>query len=146
MTLKSDKNPHPDAKIAFDFVTDAHERLSDDTARALYDKALKKQQQRSRSISAAWNVAQEEAHNLYSRLLLLLARCQRGELREEFLQLKTSAAAAVAKRRLAVVDIFYKVTLAPSLRDKISVVISLLWGRKISLLLIWTILSFAAYM
>lgn len=81
LILHPDKNPHPDAKKAFDAIQDAFEVLTSPMKRSSYDKKLSR-----RSGITAKKVIKKiktEWYNLKSRLLLLIHRIGQGEGKEE---------------------------------------------------------------
>lgn len=136
----SDKNPHPDAKKAFEAVAAAHEELSDPVTRARYDRAVDKKQKQSRSFRLLWRRGQDSVQNAHARLLLLLARLQRGELAVEVTLLKDKMEAFFLKKQEVVINFYYKILFAPSLADKSVLVGEALWNQKISLLSILILL------
>lgn len=132
--LTSDKNPHPDAKKAFEAVAAAHERLSDPLARSNYDRSVEKKQRKSHSLRLMRRRGQDMVQNCHARLLLLLARLHRGEVAVEISLFKDIIKGFFLKKLQAVNNLYYKFKFAPSLVDKSVLIGEELWNRKYALL------------
>jgi hypothetical protein len=88
LILHPDKNPHPDAKKAFDAIQDAFEVLTSPTKRSTYDKKLSRRSGMTskkiiKKIKTEW-------YNLKSRLLLFIHQIRKGEGKEELDELVIS--------------------------------------------------------
>jgi hypothetical protein len=139
--ILSDKNPHPDAKRAFEALAAAHKELSDPVSRSGHDQYLQKKQQRRRSPGLVWERAQEGVQNYSARLLLLLARWRRGELQEEVASLKEFMAAHMSRRRAAIIDLYYKMKFAPSFMDRSLLLGEVLWSQKFKIVSLFAFLQ-----
>ena len=85
--IHSDKNPHPDAKRAFEALATAYEVLTNSEERKAYDASYVTFRKHQRSLRYIFGMASEAMENMHARVLLLLARCRRGEIGVELAQL-----------------------------------------------------------
>lgn len=85
----ADKNPHPDAKAAFDAIQDAYDVLANPSKRRDYDKELMKMARvRSLTPRKLRKMVQEGCNNVVSQWLLAWHQFRRGEPVDELTLLK----------------------------------------------------------
>lgn len=90
LLVHPDKNPHPDAKEAFDAIQDAYVVLSSAGKRKEHNTLLEK-----RAKSRAWSMKKarrawgDSWYNFKSRALVTLHRCKTGQLNQEWREVAT---------------------------------------------------------
>jgi hypothetical protein len=135
-----DKNPHPFAKQAFEALAAAYEKISDPLDRSVYDISREKMKKHQRSLSVLWSRSQDVVENVIARILLLVARCRRGEIRDEIASMKEWLASVVDPKRQAALDLYHKFKFAPTAMDKISLAGEIGWDQK------YTLISFLVFL
>eukprot|EP01033_Poteriospumella_lacustris_P008585 gene8585-6179_t len=89
LQVHPDKNPHPDAKAAFDAIQDAYDVLANPSKRCDYDKELMKMARvRSLTPRKLRKMVQEGYNNVVSQWLLAWHQFRRGEPVDELTLLK----------------------------------------------------------
>lgn len=137
-TACADKNPHPDAKFAFDVLAQAHEVLSDAETREIYDEKLAFAKQIHHPLR--WvNIRRKFANfwdNLFSRILLFFARIKRGQWRDEVEDITQEVRdLAVWDTRHNIYLLYKKFALLPSWFDRATLLGEYLWKWKFSVLI-----------
>lgn len=116
LDVHPDKNPHPDAKRAFDFLQEAFATLSNPLKREQYDNRISRKNSKfswkkySRRVYMLWN-------NFHSRLLLFIHRMKKGETKEELEDLLN-----VQERRTRGILLLEKLALQPSTNDQVQLI------------------------
>lgn len=116
LQVHPDKNPHPDAKEAFDAIQDAYVVLSSASKRKEHDMLLEK-----RARAKAWSLKKvrrawgDSWYNTKSRALVTLHRCRTGKLREEWAELISVWKDAVAGVKQGILHFI----LLPSVYDRL---------------------------
>jgi hypothetical protein len=135
--IHPDKNPHPDAKNAFDAIQDAYDVLANPAKRKEYDRELNKIAR-----SKAWTVKrvsrriQDAWRNLKAQVLLTWYQYRRGESKEELEHWKERFLGV--KRR--VIYFAEHLSLLPTAMDRWQLVNELWWRQRYYLLVISLIL------
>jgi len=125
LLVHPDKNPHPQAKQAFDFLQEAVTTITSPAKRAAYDERLEKQRQRRRKNMSPHRLlkrAQDEFYNGYSRFLLLQHRLRHGRATEEVAELVEAWAGLKEGAGL----VFEHFSLLPSPEDRVALLHELL--------------------
>lgn len=111
-----DRNPHPDAKKAFDYVHEAHQTLSS-SERAEYDRRVKNKRRWSgKKLQQRYRNAVED---LRARSLLLMHRLRNGLWREELKEVVFDRWTRLITRLHRFAE---KVVLLPSIEDRMALV------------------------
>lgn len=131
LAVHPDKNPHPDAKIAFDFLQDAYETLSQESAKNEYDQELWKQYSQRyhwnrKKVARWWS---DLSMNVRSQLLLIRYQWKSGETIEVFQDIGRS----LRERVEALRELIVHFALLPSALDRFFFVNELLWMQKLSI-------------
>jgi curved DNA-binding protein CbpA len=117
LTVHPDKNPHPQAKVAFDALQEAFATLSNPIKRATYDESLARRRAR-RTPRRLLKRVRDELYNHYSRLLLLQHRLRHGRADEEIAEARQAWDAV----REAAADKLLHLTLLPTQEDRVLLV------------------------
>lgn len=134
LEVHPDKNPHPDAKVAFDALVASYELLSNEEERQRYDekRAVVCAARNPFKISNIKLAVVETLDNAISRLLLFLARIRRGDWRDELEEATESLRALDLKRRYT--NFFRHYVLLPSWPDRFALAGEQIWDQRYKLL------------
>jgi hypothetical protein len=116
LVLHPDKNPHPEAKAAFDAIQDAYDTLSSPSKRSDYDKDLQRKARARRwTMKKLKQSLSDSVYNIKSRLLVLIYRMKTGKVWEEFSEVRKWWKEKVEVWK----DTMLHLTLLPSLQDRL---------------------------
>lgn len=131
-----DKNPHPDAKAAFDAIQDAYDVLANPAKRKDYDKELSKlARARAWNSKKVWKYLLDMWENSKSQLLVSWYQFRRNEPIEEILVWKEKGIHLMNKFKYLVEHL----VLLPSMSDRV-MLINELWIKHKVLVLIAVII------
>jgi hypothetical protein len=127
-----DKNPHPDAKVAFDAIQDAFETLSSPLKRSDYDRQVRLKVGGgafdSRAIQRLLKKTSSEIYNMKSRLLLFWVRVfKRGEVGLEFDEV---IGTPIRAKWAGFTRFVRHIILLPTVGDRLSLVTEVSYGSK----------------
>jgi curved DNA-binding protein CbpA len=130
LSVHPDKNPHPDAKAAFDALQDAFATLAAPLKRDAYDKELRRRRGRwSRAVlvKKLRKRVSDELYNLRSRWQLFWHRLTHGEAAAEYKELIRDPATTFAR----VVEHFIDhINLLPSAQDRLQLISERSWDAR----------------
>ena len=135
-----DKNPHPDAKLAFEAVQEAHDLLSSPLKRAQHDEELRGRGWLRTLLSApkALRYIGAVADNVKSRALLFSRRVSDGDVKTEVEEVKANFRRLVSR----VSKKFSHFSRLPTITDRLELVGEMVFDKKTLLSLGFILLIF----
>lgn len=125
--LHPDKNPHPDAKYAFDILQDAYETLLTPSSRREYNDLLRRQYQKKKmTIKKIKKRLSDEIINFKARFLLFAHRIRHGQIKEEVHDLLESPKAKLT----GILHKLQHISLLPSVYDRIVYLHEMIWTHR----------------
>ena len=130
----SDKNPHPDAKQAFDALKDSFEVLSSELQRITHDEELELRRWgflTKLTVPKVLKYLTSLADNLVSRALLFKKRMLTGEMNEEISELEVK----YKKIEKCVRRLFLHFQYLPTVQDRLDLFVELVFNKKVLIIL-----------
>ena len=125
--MHPDKNPHPDAKAAFDALQDSFNTLANYQKRADYDKDLQRTKRRKKfTVKRMKKFWKDLWFNWHSRYLLFMHHLETGEAQVEIDEFM----ATFTTKRDALHHLAQHFVLLPSALDRFKMMNEILWDHK----------------
>ena len=112
-----DKNPHPDAKNAFDALQDAYDTLSSPSKRADYDKERNKL---ANSRKLTWKRLQRKTKDWYRNTISIIQLSLAQHKKGETMEIVTNIKECLNSKWQEIEHYWEHFTLLPSLNDKLA--------------------------
>ena len=140
LVVHPDKNPHPDAKAAFDALQDAFETLSSPAKRKAYDEQMRRILASRRLTPKRFKkIIKDKWINFTARFHLFIARMKNNQWRDELAEWQGPVHHMVE----GVYNIVEHFTLLPTIGDRVSYYNEMIWRYRRSFLFMLPVLTFA---